>query len=62
MVVFSHDRGKGYAWDGLVVLWDTSNCIALFDGYFGGIYGFCCDDFICGNWKVPDLIILDGLF
>ena len=62
MVVFGHDRGKGYPWDGLVVLWYPSDCFALYGGYLGAIYGFFSDDVICGNWAVPDLIILDGFF
>ena len=56
-MVFCHNRGQGYPWDGLVVLWDPSDCLALYDGYLGTIYGFCSDDVIGGNRKVPDLVL-----
>ena len=59
-MVFGHERGKEYTWDGLVLIWDISDCFALYDGYLGAIYGFFSDDVICGNWKITDLIILDG--
>ena len=62
MVVFGHERGHGYPWYGLVVLWDPSDLLALYDRYLGAIYGFCSTDVVCGNWEVPDLILLGGFF
>ena len=62
MVVFGHDRGKGCPWYGLLMLWDPSDCFALYDGYLGAINVFCSDYVICGNWTVPDLIILYVFF
>ena len=62
LVVFDHKRGQGYPWDGLVVLWDPSDFIALYGGYLGTIDGFCSADVISGNRTVSDLILLDGLF
>ena len=62
LVVFGHKRGQGYPWDGLVVLWDPSDCLALYGGYLGTIDGFCSADVIGGNRTVSDLILLDGLF
>ena len=62
VVVCGHERGKGYHWDGLVVLCYPSDWIALYDGYLGAIYGFWYHDFVCGNWTVRDLIPLDRLF
>ena len=61
-MVFGHKRGKGCPWGGIMVLWDTSDCIALYYGYLGAIDGFYSADFIGGNQTVSDLIILDGLF
>ena len=61
-MVFGYDRGKMYPWDGLVVIWDPSDCFALYYGYLGGIYGFFSDDVIYGNSTVPDLIILYSFF
>ena len=60
-MVFGHKRGQGYTWDGLVVLWDPSDFLELYDGYLGGLDGFCSSDVIGGNWTVSDLVILDGL-
>ena len=31
-------------------------------GIWGPIYGFCYYDVVCGNWSVPDLILLDDFF
>ena len=62
LVVFGHKRGQGYPLDGLVVLWDTSDCLELFDGYLGGIDGFFSADVIGGNRKVSDLVLFDGFF
>ena len=62
LVVFGHKRGQGYPWGGLVVLWDPSDCLALYGGYLVNIYGFCSADVIDGNRTVSDLILLDGLF
>ena len=62
LVVFGHDRWQEYHWYGLVMLWGPSDVLALYDGYLGGIYGFCSSDAVCGNWKVPDLVLLNGLF
>ena len=62
LVVFIHDRGKGYHWDGLVMIWDTSYCPELYDVYLGDIYGFCSADAIYGNWTVTDLTLLDVFF
>ena len=45
-----------------MVLWDPSDCLALYGGYLGTIDGFCSADVIGGNRKVSDLILLDGLF
>ena len=59
-MVFGHDRGNGYPWDGIVVIWDPYDCFALYDGYLGAKYGFFSCDVICGDWTVPDLIILDS--
>ena len=56
MVVFGHERGKRYPWDGLVVIWPPYEFLAFYDGYLGDIYGFCSTDVVCGNWTVPDLI------
>ena len=61
-MVFGHKRGQGCPWDGLVVLWNTSYCLDLYDGYLGDIYGFCSAYVIGGNWKVSYLVILDGFF
>ena len=57
-MVFGHKRGKGYPWDVILVLWDTSYCFALYDGYLGAIDGFYYADFVCGNCTVPDVIFL----
>ena len=62
LVVFVHKREQGYPWGGLVVLWDPSDCLALYDGYLGAIDGFCSADVIGGNRTVSDLVLLDGLF
>ena len=62
VVVFGHDRGQGCPWGGLVVLWDTSDFLTLYDGYLGGMCGFCSSDVVCGNWIVTDLILIYGLF
>ena len=62
MVVFVHDRGQGYPWDDLVVLWALFDCLAWYDVYLEYTDGFCSTDIICGNWKFPYLILLDGLF
>ena len=56
LVVFGHEKGKGYPWDGLVVIWDPCDCLALYDGYLEAIYGFCSDDDVCGNWTVKILL------
>ena len=61
-MVFGHKRGQGYPWDGLVVLWNPSDFLALYDGNLGVRYGFFYADVISDNRTVPDLIILDGLF
>ena len=61
-MVFVHKRGQRYPWNGLVVLWATSDCIALYDGYLGSIDGFCSADVISVNPTVSDLVLLDGLF
>ena len=53
--------GQGYPWDSLVVLWDLSGCLALYDGYLGVIDVFYYVDVVCVNWKVPNLILLSGL-
>ena len=45
-----------------MVLWATYDCLALYDGYLGDIYGFCSADVIGGNQIVSDLVILDGFF
>ena len=60
MVVFGHESGQGYTWDDFVVLWDTSDCFALCGAYLGSIDGYFCSCVVCGNWKVPDLIIFYG--
>ena len=62
IVVFGYDRGKVYPWDGLVVIWDPSDCLALYDGYLGTIYGFCSADIISDNQKFSDLVLLHGFF
>ena len=61
-MVFGHKRGRGYTLDGIAVLWDPSNCLALYDVYSGGIDGFCSDDVIGDNRTVSGLVLLDGLF
>ena len=61
-MVFGHKRGQGCPWDGLVVLWDPSGCLALYDGYLVSIDGFCSADVIGGNQKVSYLVLLDGFF
>ena len=61
-MVFGNKRGQGYPWSGLVVLWDLSVFLALYDGYLGGIDGFCSADVIGGNRKVSDLVLLGGFF
>ena len=61
-MVFGHKRGEGYPWGGLVVIWAPSDCLALYDGYLGFIYGFFFADVIGGNRTVSDLILLNGLF
>ena len=45
-----------------MVLWYTYDCLDLYDGYLGAIDGFCYADDVCGNWTVPDLILLHGFF
>ena len=62
VVVFGHERGKGYPWGGIVVIWDPSDCFDLYDGYLAAIYGFCSADDICGNWTVTYLILIYGFF
>ena len=62
MVVFVYERGEGYSLGFLVVVWSPSDFLALYSGYLGGIDGFLSAYFVCGNWTVPDLIILNGLF
>ena len=61
-MVFGHEGGQGYPWDGLVVLWSSSDCLALYDEYFGAIYGFDAADVICGNCTFTDLNLLGGFF
>ena len=61
-MAFGHKRGKGYPFDGLVVLWDPSYCLALCYGCLVAIDGFCSADVIGGNRTVSDLVLLDGLF
>ena len=61
-MVFGHKRGQGYPWDGLVVIWDPSDCLELYDGHLGAIYGFCSSDVISDYWTVYDLVLLDGFF
>ena len=61
-MVLGHKMGQGYPWDGLVAIWTPSDCLALYDGHLGAIYGFCSADVISGNWKVSDLVLLDGIF
>ena len=61
-MVFGNNRGEKVSWVGLVVLWAPSDCLAFYDGYLGGIDGFCSADVIGGNWTVFDLVIFDGLF
>ena len=62
LVVFGHNRGQGYAWGGLVVLWAPSDCLSLYGRYLGGIDGFLSADVIGGNRTVSDLVLLDGFF
>ena len=62
LVVFGHKRGQGDPWDGLVVLWNPSYFLALYDGYLGAIDGFCSAYFIGGNRTVSDLVLLDVFF
>ena len=57
-MLFGHKRGQGYHWDGLVMLWASSYCLALYYGFFGAIDGFCSADVIGGNWEVSDFIFL----
>ena len=61
-MVFEHERGQGYLWDGLVVLCDPSDFLALYGLYLRAIYGFWSADVVCGNWIVPDLVISERLF
>ena len=61
-MVFGHKRGQGYPWDDLVVIWDPYDCLDLYDGYLGAIYGFCYADIVSGNRTVSDLVLLNGLF
>ena len=62
LVVFGHERGQGYIWGVHVVLWYPSDCLALYGGYLGNIYGFYSAGVFCGNWKFPDLVLFGGLF
>ena len=61
-MVFGHERGQRYPWDGFVVLWGTSDFFAFYGSYLGSIDGFCSADVVCGNFKVPDLVLLGNLF
>ena len=61
-MVFGHKRGEGYLWDSLVVIWDLSDCLALYDGYLGNIYGFFYADVIGGNPTVSDLYLVFTCF
>ena len=45
-----------------MVLWAPTDLLALYDGYLGAIDGFFSADSIGGNWKVSDLVLLDGFF
>ena len=56
-MVFGNKRWQSYPWDGLVVIWDPSDCLALYDEYMGTIYGFLSTDLIGGNWRVSDLVL-----
>ena len=60
--MFGHKRGQGHPWDGLVVIWDPYDFLALYDDYLGGIYGLYSTDVIGGNWTVYDLVLLGGFF
>ena len=62
VVVFGHERGQGYPWDDLVVLWNPSDWLDLFDSYLGAIHVFCSANVVCGNWTVTDFIRLNGIF
>ena len=54
--------GQGYPWDGIVVLWDIYDCLALYDEYLGAIDGFFSADIIGVNLKASGLVLLDSLF
>ena len=62
LVMFGQTRGQGCPWDAFLVLWDPSDCLALYHGYLGAIDGFWSDHIIGGNWTVSDLVLLDGFF
>ena len=58
--MFGHKRGQGIPWNCLVVVWDPSDCLALYYGYLGAIYGLLSADTIDGNQSPSDLVLLDG--
>ena len=60
--MFGHERGQGYTWDVIVVLLDSFDCLALYDGHLGATDGLCSADVICGNQTVPNLFLLDIFF
>ena len=62
LVMFGHERGQGYTWDVIVVLLDSFDCLALYDGHLGATDGLCSADVICGNQTVPNLFLLDIFF
>ena len=62
MVVFVHYRGQEYPWDGLLVIRDPSDCLALYDRSLGSIDVFYSADFIGGNRTVYYLVPLDDFF
>ena len=62
LVVFGYEEGQGYPWGGLVVLCNTSDCLTLYDWYFGVIYELCSSGVVFGNCTVSYLVLFDGFF